>query len=177
MSLFTCATIPQWPSHAIVTLESVAALLALLFTFFAYARYQRAQRDATCRPLSSGTLRAALATWVVVAVAIPFAVHAANGTGMTNWPICAPAALVQCVAWFAVVVSGIGWLMSRDVSAHLRERAAAGQPAFAPTAPMPPRRVASNVQLSRIQPSSTQRQEARMWARHGDLARFSDSTQ
>lgn len=170
--IFACATIPQSPIHAIVTFESVAALAGLLFTFFAYARYQRAQRDATCRPLSSGTLRAALATWVTVAVAIPFAVYAANGTGMTNWPVCAPAALVQCMAWFAIVVSGIGWLMSRDITAHLREREAAGQPAFAPTAPMPPRRIAGNVQLSRVQ-----RQNARMWARHGDLARFSDSAQ
>jgi hypothetical protein len=131
-----CATVTQSPVHAIVTLESLAALAALVFVFVAYARHQAATHDSTKRPMAARTLQFSLGAWLAVSVAIPFVVHAISGTGWPTTAVCAPAPILQCIGWLAAFLVGIGWLITQDVSAHLRERRAAGQPAFVHTVPM-----------------------------------------
>lgn len=130
-----CATVAQSPVHAIITLESLAALAALLFVFWAYASHQAAAHDSTKRPMALRTLQAGLGGWMAVSAAIPFAVQSISGTGWPTAAVCAPAPILQCVGWISAFLVGIGWLISRDVAAYLRERRAAGQPAFVATAP------------------------------------------
>ncbi len=131
-----CATVAQSPVHAIITLESLAAMAALVFVFWAYARHQAAAHDSTKRSVSQRTLQVGLGGWLAVSAAIPFVVQSMSGTGWPTAAVCAPAPILQCIGWLAAFLGGIGWLISRDVAAHLRERRAAGQPAFVHTVPM-----------------------------------------
>lgn len=131
-----CATVAQSPVHTIITLESLAALAALIFVFVAYARHQAAAHDSTKRPMAQRTLQIGLGAWLAVSAAIPVAVNALSGTGWPTTAVCAPAPILQCIGWISAFLVGIGWLISRDVSAHLSERRAAGQPAFVHTVPM-----------------------------------------
>lgn len=136
-SFLACATVAQSPTHAIVTAESLAALVGIVFLFFAYSRHLAAARDRSAGEFSPRVLKTFLAAWAVVAAAIPPGIAALSGTGWPSWSVCAPAPIVQCIAWFALGMVGIGAIVSRDTFAHLRERRAAGQPAFGRTAPMP----------------------------------------
>lgn len=176
-----CATVAQSPVHTIITLESLAALAALVFVFVAYARHQAAAHDSTKRPVSQRTLQVGLGGWLAVSAAIPFVVQSLSGTGWPTAAVCAPAPILQCVGWMAAFLVGIGWLISRDVSAHLRERRAAGQPAFTrtvkaprPTSTMPlapecqPAPYAMR-ELLQFENSKEAQQAALMWARHGNL--------
>lgn len=145
-----CATVAQSPVHAIITLESLAAMAALVFVFWAYARHQAAAHDSTKRSLSQRKLQAGLVGWLAISAAIPFVVNALSGTGWPTTAVCAPAPILQCIGWLAAFLVGIGWLVSRDVSAHLAERRAAGQPAFVHTVPM-----ARPYQAGRLAPESS----------------------
>jgi len=145
-----CATVAQSPVHAIVTHESQAALAALVFVFRAYARHQAAAHDSTKHPMAARTLQVGLGAWLGVSAAIPFVVDALSGTGWPTTAVCAPAPILQCIGWLAAFLVGIGWLITRDVSAHLRERRAAGQPAFVHTVPM-----ARPYQSGRLAPESS----------------------
>lgn len=131
-----CATVAQSPVHAIITLESLAAMAALVFVFWAYARHQAAAHDSTKRPMALRTLQVGLGAWLAVSAAIPFTVQSLSGTGWPTSAVCAPAPILQCVGWISAFLVGIGWLISRDVAAYLRERRAAGQPAFVHTVAM-----------------------------------------
>lgn len=131
-----CATVAQSPVHTIITLESLAALAALVFVFWAYARHQSASHDSTKRSVSQRTLQVGLGGWLAVSAAIPFVVQSLSGTGWPTSAVCAPAPILQCIGWISAFLVGLGWLISRDVSAHLRERRAAGKPAFLHTGPM-----------------------------------------
>jgi hypothetical protein len=187
-SLLACATIAQSPTHAIVTAESLAVLAGLLFAFYAYARHQAAARDASKRPIPTRALMIALGGWLALCLAIPMAVHTLNGSGWPTWAVCAPPPLMQCAAWFALGVLGVALIVSRDTFAHLRERRAAGQPAFAHTVPMA-RPLASIPlgaeaqpaphalrELLQFQADRAQRQEAELWARYGTrLGQFTDT--
>lgn len=181
-----CATVAQSPVHTIITLESLAAMAALLFVFWAYARHQAAAHDSTKRPMALRTLQVGLGAWLAVSAAIPFTVQSLSGTGWPTTAICAPAPILQCVGWLAVFLVGIGWLISRDVAAYLRERRAAGLPAFVPTVPMsetvwPRAYVAARLapesspapyamrELLQFENSKEAQQAALMWARHGSL--------
>jgi hypothetical protein len=199
-----CATVAQSPVHAIVTLESLAALAALIFVFVAYARHQAAAHDSTKRPMSARTLQVGLGAWLSVSAAIPFIVKALSGTGWPTTAVCAPAPILQCIGWLAAFLVGIGWLITRDVSAHLRERRAAGRPAFVHTVPMSRPYLAGRLapesspapyalrELLRVKPISTDSQLARadatsaawtaesvanaaVWARHGFHGPFHDT--
>ena len=190
-SFLACATVAQSPTHAIITAESLAGLAGLLFAFFSYARHQAAARDPGKRPVPTRALMVALGGWLGLCLAIPVAVHALSGSGWPTWSVCAPAPILQCVGWVAVGALGVAWIVSRDTFAHLRERRATGQPAFAPTVPMQRPYSASRLapeskpaphalrELLRMQPSTTVRQQARaeaaVWARHGPAGRFLDS--
>lgn len=145
-----CATVAQSPVHAIVTLESLAALAALVFVFVAYARHQAAAHDSTKRPMAARTLQVGLGAWLGVSAAIPFVVNALSGTGWPTSAVCAPAPILQCIGWLAAFLVGIGWLITQDVSAHLLERRAAGRPAFVHTAPM-----SRQYQAGRLAPESS----------------------
>lgn len=174
-SFLACATVAQSPTHAIVTAESMAVLAGLLFAFFAYGRHQVAARDPSKRPIPTRALMVGLGGWLAVCLVIPFAVHALHGSGWPAWSICAPAPILQCIGWFAAFLVGVGWLASRDVFAHLRERRTAGQPAFARTVPMSRPYVASRLapesqpapyalrELLRMQPSVRAIAERHKW--------------
>lgn len=200
-----CATVAQSPVHAIITLESLAALAALIFVFWAYARHQAAAHDSTKRPLAYRTLQVGLGAWLAVSAAIPVAVTALSGTGWPTTAVCAPAPILQCIGWLAAFMVGIGWLVSRDVSAHLRERRVAGQPAFVRTVPMSRPYQAGRLapesspapyalrELLRVKPSTTAvptvkksslsgflaeseaAAQAALWARAGTVGRFTES--
>lgn len=147
-----CTTVAESPMHAIITAESVVTLAAVIFSFLAYARH----RDQANRPNRVQVIAASLAGWVALSiwvglcVAIPIAVHAIAGTGLPTWSICAPAPILQCAAWISCVVLGVAWIVSRDTFAHLRERRAAGKPAFVRTVP-----TARPYQAGRIAPESS----------------------
>ncbi len=199
-----CATVGHSPVHAIVTFESLAALAALVFVFVAYARHQAAVHDTNKRPMAHRTLQVGLGAWLAISAAIPVAVNALSGTGWPTTAVCAPAPILQCIGWISAFLVGIGWLISRDVSAHLRERRAAGQPAFVHTVPMSRPYQAGRLapesspapyalrELLRVKPISTDRQRARadarpaalttepaanaaVWARHGFHGAFYDT--
>lgn len=135
-SFLACATVAQSPTHAIITAESLAALVGIVFLFVAYSRHLAAARDPSLGEFSQRAVKTFLAGWAVVAAAIPPAVAALAGTGWPSWSVCAPAPIVQCIAWFALGMMGVGAIVSRETFAHLRERRAAGKPAFAATVPM-----------------------------------------
>jgi hypothetical protein len=176
-----CATIGHSPVHAIIALESLAALAALIFVFWAYARHQAAAHDRTKRPMAHRTLQVGLGAWLAVSAAIPVAVNALSGTGWPTTAVCAPAPILQCIGWISAFLVGIGWLISRDVSAHLHERRAAGQPAFIHATPVA--RPTTSVPLAhecqpapyamrellQFENSKEAQQAALMWARHGNL--------
>lgn len=200
-----CATVAQSPVHAIITLESLAALAALIFVFVAYARHQAAAHDSTKRPMAHRTLQVGLGAWLAVSAAVPVAVNALSGTGWPTTAVCAPAPILQCIGWLAAFLVGVGWLVSRDVSSHLRERRAAGQPAFVHTVPMSRPYQAGRLapesspapyalrELLRVKPIATAAPavkksslsgflaeseaaaQAALWARAGTIGRFTDS--
>jgi hypothetical protein len=132
-------------------------------------------------------------------------VNALSGTGWPTTAVCAPAPILQCIGWISVFLVGIGWMISRDVSAHLSERRAAGQPAFVHTVPMSRPYQAGRLapesspapyalrELLRVKPGATAAPavkksslsgflaeseaaaQAALWARAGTVGRFTDS--
>lgn len=130
-----CARISSAPGHAIVSLELALALVAMLTTAAVFLRHQRSTKE---RPLpipSARTLYGLAGLYVVLAVAIPVGILAAQGYGVLVGEVCAPAGLVTVAIAIALCIAVpllLAQVMTTAARADLR-----GMAEYLPTQPLP----------------------------------------